>query len=75
MVQIAPSLLAADFARLGEALKFLKEAGASSVHLDVMDGHFVPELTVGQPVVNQYHPTVQAVLGGLRVCRSPPARG
>lgn len=62
MVQIAPSLLAADFARLGEALKFLKEAGASSVHLDVMDGHFVPELTVGQPVVKSLRRATDLVL-------------
>jgi ribulose-phosphate 3-epimerase len=62
MVQIAPSLLAADFARLGEALEFLKEAGASSVHLDVMDGHFVPELTVGQPVVKSLRRATDLVL-------------
>jgi len=51
MVLIAPSLLAEDFARLGEALQLIKQAGASMVHVDVMDGHFVPEISVGQPVV------------------------
>ncbi len=42
MIIIAPSLLAADFARLGAALKFIKEAGATMIHVDVMDGHLVP---------------------------------
>jgi len=51
MPLIAPSLLAADFARLGEALQLIKTGGASLVHVDVMDGHFVPEITVGQPVI------------------------
>jgi len=48
---IVPSLLAADFARLGEALRTIKEAGAGTVHVDVMDGHFVEDISVGQPVV------------------------
>jgi ribulose-phosphate 3-epimerase len=51
MALIAPSLLAANFARLGEALGILKAAGASMVHVDVMDGHFVPEISVGLPVI------------------------
>jgi ribulose-phosphate 3-epimerase len=51
MALIAPSLLAADFARLGEALRTIKEAGAGIVHVDVMDGHFVDDISVGQPVV------------------------
>lgn len=51
MALIAPSLLAADFARLGEALQTIKAAGATMVHVDVMDGLFAPDITVGQPVV------------------------
>ena len=51
MVEIVPSILAADFARLGEQISSLQAAGCAMVHLDVMDGHFVPNLTIGPPVV------------------------
>ncbi len=51
MVELAPSILSADFARLAEQIYSAAEGGASVIHLDVMDGHFVPNLTIGPPVV------------------------
>jgi ribulose-phosphate 3-epimerase len=60
MVEIAPSILSADFTRLGAELEAVERGGASVVHVDVMDGHFVPNITVGLPVV-------KAVAGATRL--------
>ncbi|MBN1551421.1 ribulose-phosphate 3-epimerase [bacterium] len=51
MIQIAPSILSADFTKLGREIELVDKAGANAIHVDVMDGHFVPNITIGPPVI------------------------
>lgn len=62
MALIAPDILAADFSRLGEGLEIVKAAGASMVHIDVVDGHFAPDITVGQPVIGSLRRATDLIL-------------
>jgi ribulose-phosphate 3-epimerase len=62
LVELAPSILSADFARLGEQVRVVCEAGATVIHVDVMDGHFVPNITIGPPVVKSLRKTTDLPL-------------
>jgi len=71
MIKLAPSILSADFARLGEQIKEVESAGADYLHVDVMDGHFVPNLTIGPVVVQWIRPITTLPLDVHLMIESP----
>jgi len=71
MIEIVPSILSADFARLADEIARVERGGAKLLHLDVMDGHFVPNLTIGPPVVESIRKTTRLHLDGHLMIENP----
>ena len=73
MVEILPSILSADFARLAEQIHPLEEAGCTMLHVDVMDGHFVPNLSMGAPIINSLRRVTRLPLEAHLMISNPDA--
>jgi ribulose-phosphate 3-epimerase len=71
MVEIAPSILSADFTRLGEEIAAVERGGAGVIHVDVMDGHFVPNITVGLPVTKAVAESTQLIVDAHLMISEP----
>src|SRR6516165_10063733 len=70
-IKLAPSVLAADFARLGEQVRDAEQAGADRIHVDVMDGHFVPNISMGPVVVQGLRPVTRLPLEAHLMIEEP----
>ncbi|MGM9928892.1 MAG: ribulose-phosphate 3-epimerase [Bacillus sp. (in: firmicutes)] len=73
MIKIAPSILSADFAKLGEEIKDVERGGADYIHVDVMDGHFVPNITIGPLIVEAIRPITKLPLDVHLMIENPDA--
>lgn len=73
MVKIAPSILSADFSKLGEEIKDVERGGADYIHVDVMDGHFVPNITIGPLIVEAIRPVTKLPLDVHLMIENPDA--